>query len=75
MFIYLVERTDHCDYDQYDSFVVAAETAKVARHAHPSGHKDVCGEWPVDPADLKITKIGRAVGNVRGVINSSFNAG
>ena len=75
MFIYLVERTDHCDYDEYKSFLIVAESEEIARNAHPSDEVPSRGTWPVNPDELKVTKVGRPIGNIRGVIHSSFNAG
>jgi hypothetical protein len=37
LYIYLVERMDNGDYDQYLSFVCIAESELEARHTHPSG--------------------------------------
>lgn len=36
MHIYLVSRNDHADYDEYDSFVVIADSEQQARETHPS---------------------------------------
>ncbi len=37
MNIYLIKRRDECDYDEYDSAVVVAETEQDARNTHPAG--------------------------------------
>lgn len=89
--IYLVERTDGCSYDEYDSFVVIAKTEKEAREIHPRGHKvGVCSytgkpephplfdSWvKVDEIDsLDVTLVGKAAkGQKPGIVLSSFNAG
>lgn len=33
--LYKVERTDKCDYDEYDSFVCVAKSEEDARHVSP----------------------------------------
>lgn len=80
MNIYKVERTDSAGYDEYESFVIVAETESVARYTHPTGCdiEDAgrsANSWPVVPEDLIVTLVGRTVGDVRGVICASFNAG
>lgn len=81
MNIYKVERTDNVDYDEYDSFVIIAETESVARYTHPNGcdieDAGLSGNsWPVMPEDLMVTFVGRVDGNtIVGVICASFNAG
>lgn len=35
--LYLVERTDKVTWDEYDSFVVCAESEDEARRVYPSG--------------------------------------
>lgn len=87
MKIWHVHRTDQCSYDEYDSFVVAAETEQQARLAHPSGGGDVWTgrewrngnwkdtSWPA-PGKLKVREIGTAAPTEKaGVICASFNAG
>lgn len=74
MNIYIVERTDSVDYDEYDSFVVVVETEKEALNTSPSSYT-ASGSWPVTIRDLKVTLLGRFIGDVRGVILASFNAG
>ena len=79
--IYKVERADDVGYDEYDSFVIIAETESVARYTHPNGRdiEDASwyeNSWPVTPEDLIVTLIGRVDGNdTAGVICASFNAG
>ena len=65
MFIYLVERTDNWDFDEYDSIVVSAVDEQSAIEIA----KDYL------PDNINITLIGRTIGDVRGLILSSFNAG
>lgn len=36
-YLYLVERTDKVTWDEYDSFVVCAESEDEARRVYPSG--------------------------------------
>lgn len=39
MFLFLVKRTGSVGYDQYDSFVIVAESEKDAQRTHPSDSK------------------------------------
>lgn len=78
--IYKVERTDSAGYDEYDSFVIIAETESVARYTHPNGCdiEDTGSSentWPVMPEDLMVALVGHTIGDIRGVICASFNAG
>ena len=72
MNIYLVERTDKIDYDQYTGFVCVAESENQARLMNPTydGEFDnnlyynfdcsYITDWVQDPNSLKVTKIGKA---------------
>lgn len=82
MNLYLVKRTDeNVDYDEYISFVVVAENEAVARATHPSPWRgealfdETSTCWSVTKDSLEVTLIGRAVGTIRGIVCSSFNAG
>lgn len=83
MNIYLVYRTDRSrvDYDEFDSFVVVAESEEQARHTHPNGEKIVDGKslnnWAwVDPRDVSVELLGKASEGVKpGIVCASFNAG
>jgi hypothetical protein len=82
MKLYLVSRTDLWSYDDYDSFVVAAESEENAKSYHPRGHLlrepgysfdyDYC--W-TSRENLKVEHIGESNSLVEKVIISSFNAG
>ncbi|QDJ97006.1 hypothetical protein PQC07_gp267 [Aeromonas phage D3] len=66
MNIYKVERTDDWDYDEYDAVVIAAVDLSEAIDL-------ANGYLPIDR--IEVTLIGRTIGNVRGLILGSFNAG
>ena len=67
--LYFVERTDHADYDEFDSYVVAAVSEEAALASHP--HYG----WP-DPKKVLVKLIGVALPSIEdGIICSSFNAG
>lgn len=73
MYIWLIERTDLVNYDEYDAIVVAAKTEDAARAIEPEygwGNR-------VDLETLTVTRIGTATrGTVAGtVILASYNAG
>ena len=87
MNIYLVERTDKIDYDQYTGFVCAAESEDQARHMNPTydGEFDnnlyynfdrsYITDWVQDPNSLKVTKIGNTDSSQAKIILYSYNAG
>lgn len=67
MNIYKVEFTG-CDYDEYDSFVVAAESAFGAEQL-------IKGYIPYGEFIESITLLGTSINDVECVILGSFNAG
>ena len=68
MNLYLIERTDNVDYDEYDSFVVAAYTEFEAR-SYANFHAVLSS-----PATAHL--IGQAAPDVQpGVVLGSYNAG
>lgn len=87
-YLYLVKRTDKVTWDEYDSFVVCAESEDEARRVDPSGKlffKDGMSEesreyfkwfWTDKIETLEVTCIGLASASLknRQVICSSFNA-
>lgn len=82
MNLYLVTQSKNTEYDTYDSFVVAAPNARVARHTYPNPkNKWVKGAWASDysawvlPKYLKVKKIGTTNLKKVRVILFSFNAG
>jgi len=79
MNLYLLTQKVNTGYDTYDSCVVAAESAEVARTIQPRGlhfePDDSFSEW-APPEYVACTIIGIADESVeRGVICASFNAG
>lgn len=61
--LYLVERTDKVTWDEYDSFVVCAESEDEARRVHPSGKlffKDGTSE-----ESRKVGNISNRLGQIR----------
>lgn len=79
MRIYRVERTDQNEYDEFDSFVVIAESEEDALAFHPNGTRIaemryVDKRWPLHK--LTVEDIGQANdGATAGVVLASFNAG
>lgn len=79
MNIYLVARTDHIGYAEFDAFVCVAETEEDAKKIHPYG----VDRWDSDSwvpfsdrANLAVVFIGIAAANqTEGIILTSFNAG
>jgi hypothetical protein len=69
MKLYLVERTDRCDWDEYDSYVVAANNEQEATGESYQHYQS----W--HPSFTKITEVGVANENVEGIVLASFNAG
>lgn len=88
-YLYLVERTDKVTWDEYDSFVVCAESEDEARRVHPSGvsfFEDDMSEqskryfkssWTDKIETLEVSCIGLASISLknREVICASYNAG
>ena len=87
--LYLVRRTDEIRWDEYDSFVVCAESEDEARRVHPSG-EGFFGEnlmddsrnyfkwtWTDKIDTLNVTCIGIANLSLKNhqIICSSYNAG
>lgn len=81
MKLYLLSRTDNWSHDDFDSFVVAAESPDDAITIAPMGmpfeEKNASYSGWVDSTDLiECKEIGKAAKGIeRGVIISSFNAG
>jgi hypothetical protein len=84
MNIYLVERTDSVNYDEYDSFVCYAENEQKAIETFPKNNKSFSDYdefyncWiEISKIDtLKVTLVGAHNGiKTPSVILSSFNAG
>ena len=87
--LYLVERTDKITWDEYDSFVVCAESEDEARRVHPSGlefFEDDMSEqskryfkssWTDKIETLEVICVGLASVSLenRQVICASYNAG
>jgi hypothetical protein len=83
IYIWLVQEYTK-NYDQYDSFIAAAETEEQVRHIHPDGYKWTSegwpwwtSTWPVKPEDAKVTKLGTAEPSIESgtVLLASYNAG
>lgn len=71
MKLFLLERTDDIDYDEYNAFVVAAHGLEDALHVPLNW-----GDWSFNARCIRITEIGIAKdGTERGAILGSFNAG
>ncbi len=74
--LWLVSRRG-VDYDQYDAFIVAAETEEDAKATHPSGNAAEWNwfTWPAYAA-LQVRLIGEAAPGIEaGVVLASFCAG
>ena len=72
MKLWVLSRRDHCGYDEYDGFVVIAETETVARAFAASNAADEGGgTWLSDEhSSCTETTLGKP-----GMILGSFNAG
>ena len=90
MKIFLVERTDDWDYDEYLSFVCCAENAHDARHMYPGGgnysfnhdkHRwedsdgDTYCSWTNDLGSLEVTEIGTSNEPFERVIHTHVHHG
>lgn len=87
--LYLVKRTDNVTWDEYDSFVVCAESEDEAKRVHPNGgmfFEDDMSEqskryfksdWTDKIETLEVICVGLASVSLknRQVICASYNAG
>lgn len=71
MKLYLISRTDRVDYDEFDSFVVAAKSEGDALSCSPSKYNY---GWTTQN-NLTVECIGESNSQVEKVIIASFNAG
>jgi len=68
MNIYLIERTDKVDWDEYVGFVICAESKKEAVSLMRSAEEKYHAKW-------KITKVGVTHYKKAKILLDSFNAG
>jgi len=77
--VYLVERSDRPDYDEYAGFVVVARSPKDALGFHPDGNErsDAVSYWVTTPGAIaSCTLVGYAAPRAkRGVLLADFRAG
>ena len=81
--LFLLKQTTNDEWDTYDSAIVCADTAEVARFIHPA--KYASGDWWNNPEDcdtwvlpgaVAVTFVGYASPAIpAGVVLSSFRAG
>ncbi len=72
MKLWKVWRSDDVDYDEYDSAIIAAETAEQARMTDPSKNLT----WCTSNESLYVEEVGEAKPGISaGVILASFRAG
>lgn len=83
MNIYLIQRTDKINWDEYDSFVCLAESEEIALSLSPM-HYDKLGYidwktpksyWTRDIKNLKCVLIGKSEKTEREIVCASYNAG
>ena len=69
--IYLIERTDDCDYDEYDAVVIVAKTPKQAKELTYKGYYGSFKEGKIICKLIGLANKKQAIGDVL----NSFNAG
>ncbi len=69
--IYLIERTDTCDYDEYDAVVIIAKTPKEAKELACKGYHGSFIEGKIICKLIGVANKTQAFGEVL----ASFNAG
>ncbi|QVW28514.1 hypothetical protein pEaSNUABM8_00005 [Erwinia phage pEa_SNUABM_8] len=74
MNLYLLERQDDVDYDEFDSIIVAAPTEQAARAIRPSGSGWVPEDKVDDGEFLRVVMIG-TTDRGEGIVHESFCAG
>lgn len=83
MNLYLLVQRENTGYDTYDSCVVAAANADLARLIRPSSYhtwEDLKQydpmDWASKPENVEVILLGTAIeGTEDGIVISSFNAG
>lgn len=84
MNIYLVSTVAKIDYDEYDSFVIVANSEEEARATHPGNYCEEVQSEDTDEYDLwtpfkdirvELVGIANETYDTKEVICSSFNAG
>lgn len=77
MKLFLLERTETIDYDEYDSCVVCAKNEEEAKEISIKElHEDTFSGWTDNKSVISATEIGTAKrGTKVGIILASFNAG
>ena len=81
MNIYKIWQDEKEDYDSYDSAVVIAETAELAKNIHPhtgennDTEDDLCVGYWCDTRHVNVQYIGTCGDTSPGVVCASFNAG
>lgn len=79
MKLFLVSRKDSVGYDEHDSFVCNAKSAKDAKDMMPDGspfNELPFSTWTNKKENIDVKYLGVSkVGSKRGVICASFNAG
>lgn len=81
MTLFLISQTENDNYDTYDSAVVCAASADMARAIHPDGKTPPhegrgVGTWAHSLGAVTVTAIGVASDDIKaGVVCASFNAG
>ncbi|QIG76182.1 hypothetical protein EVC24_161 [Rhizobium phage RHph_I4] len=82
--LWLIEQEENTGYDTYDSAVVVAASAEMAKLIHPSAYVGANADWSRDgpwassPANVKATYLGICTSTEYepgDVVCSSFNAG
>ncbi len=71
--LWLVDRTDRPDWDQYSAAVIAADTEAEALETAKAMTSKVMALWGEKP--LKVEAVGWASPGLRGVVLSDFKAG
>ncbi len=73
MNIYLLTNNQRIDYDQYDSFVIAAKTKEDAINLSIKYTRNCRSSWNIEYITAHL--VGKSNSKARKIICSSFNAG
>ena len=75
MNLYLVTRKDRCDWDEYDSVVVCADSYTEAANTSPCFNQDYKPRY-WNSNNLEVSLLGTANESIKkGIVLSSFRAG
>lgn len=80
MLLYLVKRTDNCNYGEYESFIVSCDNEEEAKHTLPNAENIGLWDGTINPMwtsieFVEVKLIGVGFLNKKYVVHKSFIGG